>query len=652
MTRLLIAALLLLPSLALAQTGVVSGASVTATGSTASRTLADRFAQVVNVKDFGAKGDGTTDDSASINLAIAHVNALLKNGVGGSPVALYLPAGIYYISANTLTSFAQNTNGSVLGDGPHKSYIKVGTSYSGDVFSWSDAWFGNDYNGTSLNPANDKAGPTVFGVTITGDTTATNTQNALMFYDRADDILLENVSIFFLHGSCLTVGKEKNDPVAFARESKAINFRCHWAGTSSVPAMEFDTNGTGDSTNQWQLFGIDIFAPSSTGLLIHNSSNTSKGTGGFRFYGLRAEGSLSPVGTGDLVQIGSASDNVASVEPTGIEIYGFESNASYSGHNALGFYGQPLSAGTAEQPHFISVFGNIATGGGNGINIQQGYDIDIHMPNLQVTGTDLIIGNSSNVTREIFIDAYGRESQLSTSIDSTSQQSIFWPGSKSTGQPAANSENIVANQRGQSNTSSGTNNTISGGLLNGTSNNGNTIGGGQNNQLSGQFSTIPGGIRANDRSAYGALCHASGDFAQVGDAQVCEYVLRASATSTGAVTLTEDGNASSSTNCVNLPTGTGYSLLIDVEAFDHTTTGNNESWGGWYGKMYRPSTPASVVVSMGTTPTPLTSGTVTGSSVSATADTTNGCLALSFTPPTSNTDTWRVVARVRTVQVQ
>ena len=38
--------------------------------------------------------------------------------------------------------------------------------------------------------------------------------------------------------------------------------------------------------------------------------------------------------------------------------------------------------------------------------------------------------------------------------------------------------------------------------------------------------------------------------------------------------------------------------------------------------------------------------------VAATADTTNGCLNISFTPPTSNTDTWNVVGYVQTVETQ
>lgn len=64
-------------------------AEVTATGSTTARTLANRFSDVINVKDFGAKGDGVTDDTAAIQAAF--------NSAVGKKVIF--PAGVY-VSGN------------------------------------------------------------------------------------------------------------------------------------------------------------------------------------------------------------------------------------------------------------------------------------------------------------------------------------------------------------------------------------------------------------------------------------------------------------------------------------------------------------------------------------------------------------------------
>ena len=62
---------------------------VIAEGSTVPRLLKDRFVDVVNVKDFGAKGDGVTDDTEAIARAFANIESK----------TLFFPAGVYLISS-------------------------------------------------------------------------------------------------------------------------------------------------------------------------------------------------------------------------------------------------------------------------------------------------------------------------------------------------------------------------------------------------------------------------------------------------------------------------------------------------------------------------------------------------------------------------
>jgi len=82
--------------------GNVSSATALATGSTTARTLANRFADVVNVKDFGAVGDGVADDTAAIQAAI--------NSLSGT---IYFPDGVYVTSSTiNLNNLAQQIIGS------------------------------------------------------------------------------------------------------------------------------------------------------------------------------------------------------------------------------------------------------------------------------------------------------------------------------------------------------------------------------------------------------------------------------------------------------------------------------------------------------------------------------------------------------------
>jgi hypothetical protein len=96
--------------------GNISNSTAIATGSTTARSLANRFADVVNVKDFGAVGDGIADDRDNIQAAIDAV------GTSGS---VYLPAGIYKINE---AIFIKRSNISIIGDGVGVTEIVMGAS--------------------------------------------------------------------------------------------------------------------------------------------------------------------------------------------------------------------------------------------------------------------------------------------------------------------------------------------------------------------------------------------------------------------------------------------------------------------------------------------------------------------------------------------
>ena len=67
----------------------IGTATITSTDSTTARSLATRFADVVNVKDFGAVGNDAVDDTAAFNSAITR--ALATNN------PILIPAGIYRV---------------------------------------------------------------------------------------------------------------------------------------------------------------------------------------------------------------------------------------------------------------------------------------------------------------------------------------------------------------------------------------------------------------------------------------------------------------------------------------------------------------------------------------------------------------------------
>jgi len=111
----------------IARSFATESSTVKATGSSAYRTLGDRFANVANVKDFGAIGDGVADDTAAIQAALTYAFSHAEPFP-----SVYLPSGNYKIS-DELDRSGNGNYVDIYGDGQRNTIITVDAS--ADLFN-------------------------------------------------------------------------------------------------------------------------------------------------------------------------------------------------------------------------------------------------------------------------------------------------------------------------------------------------------------------------------------------------------------------------------------------------------------------------------------------------------------------------------------
>lgn len=116
-----------------------------------SRTSQDKMRETVSVKDFGAKGDGVTDDTAAITTAISASVAVGKS--------LFFPAGTYITSG-----IAAITNMSLVGEGATQTIIKLKNSTNSGLITSSSSNIDDVYISNIRfdgNSSNNSAGDTL-----------------------------------------------------------------------------------------------------------------------------------------------------------------------------------------------------------------------------------------------------------------------------------------------------------------------------------------------------------------------------------------------------------------------------------------------------------------------------------------------------------
>ena len=178
------------------------GSGFLQTGTNAARRPVDsKLKDVVSVKDFGAVGDGTTNDTTAFANAFAYLNT------GTVPRAIYIPAGNYVVNSGTCSITASNR--AVFGDGLASRLLipttaaPIGITANGtsdtvhitdvlitDLAIIANGWTGYAGNGISINKA-DRC--SVQRVLVAGHTAGQSWEQGIIFRDTNNGLIANNI---------------------------------------------------------------------------------------------------------------------------------------------------------------------------------------------------------------------------------------------------------------------------------------------------------------------------------------------------------------------------------------------------------------------------------------------------------------------------
>jgi len=616
---------------------------------------------ILNVKDYGAVCDNVHDDWQAFHDVITRVNTTAN---GPIRTVIYVPPGTCRIfGANgPLPRFDNHVAGSIIGSGTFKTWIVMDASYVGDLFSWAESWV----TGIAQFPQF-FAGPQVKNLTIQGNR-GSSSQNALMFYDRTDFALIENVTVITIPGSCISFGRLKTTTAGGIRESNLTNFRCSDAGMIGIPAVDFMSSGSGGG-NPVVMRDIDIYDARGPYMSIRHSGTFTLME--YKITRLRIEGKEGNTNNtqGDLLVIGDPSETSPQpIANIAIDMADFLSVPAgfcavrVTGHDAPT---RPITVSIRQS--VISIGG----GTGKGLCLEAIRGGEFQFSSIASVDTNVTIGS---LVQDVMIDGMGYEGGWTWSVDPAALRSIRTPSYKigvpnsgltTIGMTTHDGSALGGNVQGsgsidwqplRSNAGQITNSSysiIGGGSYNTVNGSYGVISGGYTNVVTGPWSVIPGGRYGTDGGRSGVIAYSQGPLGGgSGTYQMTSTVLRGSGSSATSFPITADGLVNGGNNCMNQNALiTSYGFSIRLHARNITKPGSDYDWYAPNVTMTRDDVGGGMTLTVGT-PYIMARGSVVGVNVATSADQLNFCMHLDFTPPTGNTDQWDVSARLDAVEVR
>ena len=356
------------------------------------RTVHQKFQEYVSVKDFGAVGDGTTDDTAAFQSAF--------NSCASTGSALRIPAGSYILS-NLISASAATNVFSIFGDGDGSTKL-IWTSAGGIRLDYSSATnyrraHGGVYRDLCLFSRVLTGAGTAF--TYIGSASGSGSTNSVSFENIYidNDVLTNNTNYYWNNGINITDG-----------HSASVLF-CYIYGNRNLSATDYSGSGiiiNEDCTEGAEIIGCAVGSWNKAVEL--KATAATSGTEGARViactlvtngYGVYADNSL-------LISAGNPGLNVTNnhISSTLADVYLIGANQIHISENLI--YVRPDSTSAT----FYGIYVNDCTSGiisnnifSYSISIATAYGIYVE------GGVGLVIdGNlvqSSNVTVGAYLSA-------------------------------------------------------------------------------------------------------------------------------------------------------------------------------------------------------------------------------------------------------